>query len=759
MLKNLKMALKMTLGFGTLTLLLIIVGAIAVINLLQIQTDSVRLRDEYVEEVDIANNIERYSLLTMYAMRGYGLSFDDDYYREGVANFEEIEEYLLQAEQLGNRYEELAQLRQNVPIAQEQVASYGDLMDDTKTVVDAIDSDRALNDEAADRFVAAVASLLDSQNTQFEDEIAAGASEAALEQRLFKLNRVNDILDIGNEARVSNFKAQLTTDLDLLRSTIAELQEIPSIIAEVRAVTRLDQDLADLAEVESGAESYLAAVENTLGNYEDLTRIATDRESAAQAVLESAQGIAAAGVEETRNISNEVVAAVQTSVTAVGVGIVIAVLLAIVIAVIITRAITTALAKGVEFATELSNGNLQATLDVDQKDEIGDLADALRSMAERLRGIVTDIRSATDNVASGSEQLSQSAQQMSEGATEQAASAEEVSSSMEEMSSNIRQNADNALQTDKISQKSSTDAEEGGQAVRETVSAMKEIAEKISIIEEIARNTNLLALNAAIEAARAGEAGKGFAVVASEVRKLAERSQTAAGEISELSGRSVAVAERAGEMLEKIVPDIKRTAELVQEISAASNEQNSGAEQINSAIVQLDTVIQRNASASEEMASMSEELNGQAEQLQQAVSFFKMDSAGRAVRSGRALAAPSGGAGGKQSGGGNMTTHGGGSTTKRGGSSTTKPGSGTAQENTRKSATKAAQSGSSGGSGSGTAASGGNAGSRTGGAQRGPSQGSGAKETGIALADDEPGISLDLNQSGSDDLDADFEEY
>ncbi|MFO8042012.1 MAG: methyl-accepting chemotaxis protein [Alkalispirochaeta sp.] len=751
MLKNLKMALKMTLGFGTLTLLLIIVGAIAVINLLQIQTDSVRLRDEYVEEVDIANNIERYSLLTMYAMRGYGLSFDDDFYREGVANFAEIEDYLSQAEQLGNRYEELGRLRENVPIAQQQVASYGDLMDDTNTVVDEIESDRAVNDEAAGRFVAAVASLLDSQNAQFEDEISAGASEAALEERLFKLNRVNDILDIGNEARVSNFKAQLTTDLDLLRSTIADLQEIPSIIEEVRAITRLDQDLADLAEVESAAESYLAAVEDTLERYEELTRLATDRESAAQAVLESAQGIAAAGVQETRNISNEVVSAVQTSVTAVGTGIVIAVLLAIVIAIIITRAITTALAKGVEFATELSNGNLQAKLDVEQKDEIGDLANALRSMAERLRDIVSDIRGATDNVASGSQQLSQSAQQMSEGATEQAASAEEVSSSMEEMSSNIRQNADNALQTDKISQKSSTDAEEGGQAVRETVSAMKEIAEKISIIEEIARNTNLLALNAAIEAARAGEAGKGFAVVASEVRKLAERSQTAAGEISELSGRSVAVAERAGEMLEKIVPDIKRTAELVQEISAASNEQNSGAEQINSAIVQLDTVIQRNASASEEMASMSEELSGQAEQLQQSVSFFKMDNAGRAVSSGRALAAPSGGSAGKQSGGGNTSTHGGG-TSKRGGTSTAKPATGTTQGSAQKPATKGGTSGSSSGSGGNTV-------SQSGGAQRGPSQGSGKKETGIALADDEPGISLDLNQSGSDDLDADFEEY
>jgi methyl-accepting chemotaxis protein len=184
------------------------------------------------------------------------------------------------------------------------------------------------------------------------------------------------------------------------------------------------------------------------------------------------------------------------------------------------------------------------------------------------------------------------------------------------------------MQTEKISIKSSIDAKEGGKAVVETVAAMKEIATKISIIEEIARQTNLLALNAAIEAARAGEHGKGFAVVASEVRKLAERSQSAAGEISTLSTRSVAIAEQAGEMLTKMVPDIQKTSELVQEITASSKEQDTGAEQINKAIQQLDQVIQQNASASEEMASTSEELSSQAEQLQDSISFFNIGSAG-----------------------------------------------------------------------------------------------------------------------------------
>ncbi len=302
------------------------------------------------------------------------------------------------------------------------------------------------------------------------------------------------------------------------------------------------------------------------------------------------------------------------------------------IAFFVTRIITRTLGKAVILANSLSEGDLTARADAESADEAGQLLSAMMNMANKLKAIVADVKAAADNVASGGKQMSASSEEMSQGATEQAASAEEVSSSMEEMVSNIRQNADNAQETEKIALKSAEDAKEGGQAVTETVAAMREIAGKITIIEEIARQTNLLALNAAIEAARAGEHGKGFAVVATEVRRLAERSQIAAGEINKLSASSVQVAEKAGEMLAKIVPDIRRTAELVGEINAASNEQNTGAEQINMAIQQLDQVIQQNASATEEIASTSEELASQAEQLQDSISFFRVDEAGIKAR-------------------------------------------------------------------------------------------------------------------------------
>jgi methyl-accepting chemotaxis protein len=287
-------------------------------------------------------------------------------------------------------------------------------------------------------------------------------------------------------------------------------------------------------------------------------------------------------------------------------------------------------------AEKIAQGDLM--VNVKPRSERDSLMKALADMVKRLSEVVVEVKGSADNVAAGSAALSESSQQLSQGATEQASSIEEVSSSMEQMSSNIKQNADNAGQTERIALKAASDAKEGGEAVAQTVEAMKQIASKISIIEEIARQTNLLALNAAIEAARAGEHGRGFAVVASEVRKLAERSQRAAGEITALSGTSVKVAERAGELLGKILPDVQKTAELVQEISAASREQDAGAAQINKAIQQLDQVIQQNASGSEETSSTSEELAGQAAQLQSAIAFFKIDNSA-ALHAARAASA------------------------------------------------------------------------------------------------------------------------
>jgi methyl-accepting chemotaxis protein len=298
---------------------------------------------------------------------------------------------------------------------------------------------------------------------------------------------------------------------------------------------------------------------------------------------------------------------------------------AIVLLWFVARSITRPIIKAVGVAEQLSQGNLNLQVDVTHTDEIGQLQRAMQLMIETLHGFAIGIREAAEQVNSGSQTMQTSAEQMSQGAAEQAAAAEEASSSMEQMAANIRQNAENALQTEQIARKAAADAQESGQAVAETVKAMQAITSKISIIDDIARQTRLLSLNATIEAARAQEHGRGFAVVAAEVRSLAERSQNAAAEITTIAGTSVVVAEQAGTMLTKLVPDIQKTAELVQEISAASKEQNTGVEQINRAMQQLDQVIQQNATVSEEMAATAEELASQAEHLQSTVQFFRTD--------------------------------------------------------------------------------------------------------------------------------------
>ena len=337
--------------------------------------------------------------------------------------------------------------------------------------------------------------------------------------------------------------------------------------------------------------------------------------------------------------------------------------LSIGVVVLVTNAIKRNLSEAIGLANAVALGDVSATATVTSADEVKDLVDALNTMTANLRAtasvadriadgdltvavnplsdkdtlglalqrmvlklneVVGDAIAAARNVAAGSQEMSATAEQLSQGATEQASSTEEASASMEEMAATIKQSADNASQTEKIARQSAADAIASGEAVNNAVEAMQTIAQKIMVVQEIARQTDLLALNAAVEAARAGEHGRGFAVVASEVRKLAERSQAAAAEISTLSGTTVKAAQSAGEMLSKLVPDIQRTAELVEEISAGSREQNAGANQINTAIQQLDKVTQQNTSAAEQMSATSEELASQAEQLQSAISYFRI---------------------------------------------------------------------------------------------------------------------------------------
>ena len=623
-----KLGIKIGLGFAALLAIAATLGILAIINMSNVQTKSVMLEKEYVPEVGIANQIERSSFRTMFAMRGYSFTTEKSFLDTAKENLQALHERLGKAKDLGDKSPNLKALKPAVEKVEKAVGEYEKLVAETVTINQQMEARRNELDAAAKLYMDNCNTLLAGQSQKMRTEIQSGKDAAALTERLEKIDLISDVITIGNQTRIAAWRSQAEREPKIIQDANNNFELMKEKFATLHKTIRSEEDSKRLGNVEQAAASYKQAINEFLGLWLKNEEMAKKRTEVGDIVTGESREVAVTGMEGTTKVAAEAVTALGTASTVMIIGLIMAVILGCAIAFFITRAITKPIFMGVKFAETVADGDLTKSLDITQKDEIGQLAYALNTMVDKLKEVVASVQAASDNVASGSQELSASSEEMSQGATEQAAAAEEASSSMEQMAANIRQNADNAMQTEKIAIKSADDAKAGGEAVAKTLSAMREIAGKISIIEEIARQTNLLALNAAIEAARAGEHGKGFAVVAAEVRKLAERSQHAAAEISELSGSSVEVAEQAGEMLAKMVPDIQRTAELVQEISAASKEQDTGAEQVNRAIMQLDQVIQQNASASEEMASTSEELSSQAEQLQDIMSFFKVDTRG-----------------------------------------------------------------------------------------------------------------------------------
>ncbi|MBF0629087.1 MAG: methyl-accepting chemotaxis protein [Magnetococcales bacterium] len=436
--------------------------------------------------------------------------------------------------------------------------------------------------------------------------------------RVGKVNKVNELTMAFQDIRLLEGRVQLDQARDR--------QQVDRLVAETARLVKSTAELTVTFKNPKNAKMAQAVVEAMAVYQQNLTRVlelVQARTHAEQQMVEAASQAtkaidqAVAIQEENKTVtidSTRLVMALSTGV---------ALLVGMALSWSMGRSLVAAVTGCIGNMSRLASGDLSIRCVTRRRDELGEMSRAIDAMAVKLREVVATITATSGQVTAGAEELVRSAQRISLGATEQAASIEETSAAMEEMSGNITRNTENAQTTERIARTASCDAEEGGQAVAKAVRAMKEIAARISIIEEIARQTNLLALNAAIEAARAGEHGKGFAVVAAEVRKLAERSQLAAGEIGHLSTSSVQVAEQAGTIIARLVPDIQKTAQLVQEIAAASQEQNQGAGQINAAIGQLDQVIQHNAEASHAMATTAEKMNVQARNLAQTIDFFK----------------------------------------------------------------------------------------------------------------------------------------
>ena len=592
MFKNMKLSVKIASGFGIILIIAAILGGVAVFNMNNVEEQSTRLAEEYVPEVDVATRVERNVMDTMYAIRGFALSEELHYLDEGIQNLENTHKSLDEAEALANKFPKLVKLKAQISEAQQLADEYADLVTETREKDKAIDAAKEILDESAGLYMKFANEYLTGQTRKIIENIRGGATEDKLLQRVEKITLINDVIDLGNDLRVKNFKAMATRDTALITLAIENFAKIEEKLNEIQKMTTSKGDMDALEEIHKEADDYQGAMESYLKNWTEMQEIGKKRGEVGETLETIAVDTAKAGLDQTNKIAKDAVSSLSAASTLMITGLILAVIIGVAISWVIILSIT----KPINF-------------------------------------IVQGLREASDQVESAAGELSDSSQQLSQGATEQASSLEETSASLEEISSMTRQNADNADSANSMMSEAKGLVAEGGQSMKEMVTAMDsikdssgEISKIIKVIEEIAFQTNLLALNAAVEAARAGEHGKGFAVVAEEVRNLAQRSATASKDTASLIENAVSKADQGGTIvegaakaLESIATNTDQVAEIVAQIANASKEQSSGIGQVNSAVSQMDQVTQQNAASSEEAASASEELSAQAEQMKSSV--------------------------------------------------------------------------------------------------------------------------------------------
>jgi len=576
--KNLKIGVKIGIGFFAMIIIASIIGGIAFYNMSKIKKATFILTDEYIPTINQSFQLSQSWNEITQLMQAYDSKSDEYYIKKAKVKITKLKTVITKlieladkSNQLKKNKEAFLQIQKDIDLFEKQVISYGDRTSEAYIALNNIDQTLKFIDQNGASFSSA----------RIHEITSSIFNAVSMERPAILVGLGSKINDLENNSKSSKANsAEILTFIESARKFV-------KVFGEVKVL--------ELARLEMS-----------------------------QNISWEIKGTSDIGLDKVIEMGESTNSTIKTERGILIISALVVILLGILLIFVITQSITVPIYKGIEVAHLISEGDLTQKLDISRKDEVGKLAEALNKVSMNLRSMIGHLVENSQLIEASSSKLMESANEISDGAKQQAAAAEEISSSMEEMYANIQQNTDNARETQKIAEISVKEVNKSKDSFRLATKSLSDITDKVSIINDIAFQTNILALNAAIEAARAGEQGKGFAVVAGEVKKLADKSRDATTEINEVSQSTIIMSKTAGRELETLVPEIEKTAALINEITAANLEQSSSVEHINMAMQQLNSVIQNNAQRSEELAANSKDLSRQSEELSSLISTFQV---------------------------------------------------------------------------------------------------------------------------------------